>query len=297
MASSKTSKPAPGTGWKQIGVPALSACSALVSAPTGTALLVSGKDLLRSTDQGSTWERIKVRGVHGYLSRGVGLPDGRWYVVGGGGKLFVSGDDGFTWAVRSCGTSGGLSDVWTDGAHVFAVGGGEEPVAVRSTDGGTSFTRCYLPPGKAFTSLLRIIQRGPDSFLAMGSPPLVSSDAGKTWSPSQTEACYCSATLVAPQTWVAVGLLGALGRSTDGGQTWDALKKPVKTSLRDVVAVPDGALIACGDKGTVIRSGDRGLTWTREDSGVSTDLAALWVAADRLWAVGLAGTVISRPLV
>lgn len=59
----------------------------------------------------------------------------------------------------------------------------------------------------------------------------------------------------------AVGDLGAVAETLDGGQTWHALVPPTKASLLAVWRAPDGALFVAGTQGVVLRGDRGGRTW------------------------------------
>lgn len=64
--------------------------------------------------------------------------------------------------------------------------------------------------------------------------------------------------------------LGVALRSSDGGATFQPAKVPKGPPLNAVVALPDGTIVACGDKGTLLASTDDG----RSFSAISHDLEA-----------------------
>ncbi len=68
---------------------------------------------------------------------------------------------------------------------------------------------------------------------------------------------------------------------------WAAVKTPYNGSLWTGLALPSGALLACGMRGNVVRSTDDGLTWKHlpiADAGSLTG-AARWPTAGRCWSV------------
>jgi photosystem II stability/assembly factor-like uncharacterized protein len=107
-------------------------------------LVVAGEagTLLRSLDNGNTWERVAMPYTGSFFGA-VATPDGSLLVFGLRGNVFRSSDEGATWTsvdtgderTLMCGTTGG------NGAIVLA---GAAGVVLRSDDAGMSFTA--VPP-------------------------------------------------------------------------------------------------------------------------------------------------------
>ncbi|UVM75315.1 WD40/YVTN/BNR-like repeat-containing protein [Pseudomonas alvandae] len=70
-----------------------------------------------------------------------------------------------------------------------------------------------------------------------------------------------------------VGERGLLLRSTNAGQSFQALNSPYEGSFFGLLATRDGALIAYGLRGNAWRSDDRGNSWRRLDTGLESALA------------------------
>ena len=60
---------------------------------------------------------------------------------------------------------------------------------------------------------------------------------------------------------VVVGERGVIGRSDDGGDTWQLRQAPTSRSLTAVTFVDDRIGVAVGHGGTILRTEDGGLTW------------------------------------
>lgn len=71
-----------------------------------------------------------------------------------------------------------------------------------------------------------------------------------------------------------VGERGLLLRSTDAGQSFQALKSPYEGSFFGLLGTRDGALVVYGLRGNAWWSGDRGNTWRRLDTGIESTLAS-----------------------
>ena len=70
----------------------------------------------------------------------------------------------------------------------------------------------------------------------------------------------------------AVGLQGAIARSTDGGQTWALQASGTTEPLSGVSATGPMTAVAVGANGTILRTVNRGVTWKRVQTGVIAHL-------------------------
>jgi len=97
-------------------------------------------NLLRSTDFGDTWTAIKLKGARGPLEFGLSgaalLPDASLVIVGNGGSIMRSSDDGQTFVVSNRSDRISLAGVTVDdkgdlilvgqgGVHVTSPAGAE----------------------------------------------------------------------------------------------------------------------------------------------------------------------------
>jgi photosystem II stability/assembly factor-like uncharacterized protein len=93
----------------------------------------------------------------------------------------------------------------------------------------------------------------------------------------------------------AVGWIGKILESDDGGATWTPRKSGTANNLWSVFGTSDGKhLWAVGDRGTILESGDGGTTWTARNVGTNQWLNAIFGTSDgkHLWAVGTNGTIV-----
>src|SRR5262249_38400098 len=88
-------------------------------------------------------------------------------------------------------------------------------------------------------------------------------------------------------TVVAVGEVGTILRTTDGGATWTPQSSGTTRFLRGVSFADANTGWAVGDGGTILRSSDGGVTWTPQSSGRIENLRAVsFVDANTGTAVG-----------
>src|SRR5438874_2648949 len=102
-----------------------------------------------------------------------------------------------------------------------------------------------------------------------------------------------SIAIVDASTMVAVGELGTIVRTTDGGHRWTQISSGTTRNLRGVSFAGPNAGTAVGASGTILRSTDAGATWTAQVSGTTWDLNGVsFTDANTGTAVGSAGTIL-----
>src|SRR5438128_5799305 len=102
-----------------------------------------------------------------------------------------------------------------------------------------------------------------------------------------------SIAIVDASTMVAVGELGTIVRTTDGGHRWTQISSGTTQDLRGVSFAGPNAGTAVGASGTILRSTDAGATWTSQVSGTTWDLNGVsFTDANTGTAVGSVGTIL-----
>lgn len=228
----------------------------------------------------------------------------RLIAVGERGHVLLSDDEGKTWRqAKTVPTRTTLTCVHaTDANTLWAAGHGG--MILRSADAGETWS---IVTGSADgPDVLLCIRVDADGRgLAMGGfgIALATADGGKTWKavsllPGEAGEKHLNRLFVsAAGTWLIAGEGGQVLRSSDRGDPaamkWAAVKTPYKGSLWTGLALPGGALLACGMRGNVVRSMDDGLTWTHlpiADAGSFTGAAVL--PDGRPVLVGVDGTFV-----
>ena len=89
----------------------------------------------------------------------------------------------------------------------------------------------------------------------------------------------------------AVGF-GPIIRTEDGGQTWMVQNNDTGTVLWGIYFDSPTRGWAVGANGVIIQSEDGGKSWTPQSSGTKNWIFDICSAGNRLWAVGLKGTIL-----
>jgi photosystem II stability/assembly factor-like uncharacterized protein len=165
-------------------------------------------------------------------------PDGRIVVVGAGGTILVSDDQGQTWRSASDPLKQTLFSVSYGPAGFVAVG--VDGAIVRSLD------------GLAWTTVV-----------AGGAQTLRAVSTG----------AYAPAHSLGETRYVAVGAAGTMLTSTDAVH-WQQLPSITRLTLRGIVEINHEGWIAVGGGGVVLRSGE-GLSWKVVRSGTDSELFAV----------------------
>ncbi|MBE2216069.1 MAG: hypothetical protein IAE82_19505 [Opitutaceae bacterium] len=128
---------------------------------------------------------------------------------------------------------------------------------------------------------------------------ITSDDAGATWTqaPSPVSSILTCITFADAQRGWAAGHEGVILGTLDGGRTWSRVTAPTTTedSFLDLLALPDGRVLAGGAYGLYFLSRDAGATWERhpaldEDMHINRLTAG---ASGTLYLAAEAGTLAS----
>ena len=252
------------------------------------------ENLARSVDGGRHWRVVDAG--YAYSITGLATSGTHLYAVGPAGddsdllgtsRIFESDDRGVTWSAHVVGQDIELLDVVAKGAAgPCAVGTG----TVVSTDAGASWSGTGFYPrsvgsldfvsptdgwatGTGALGLLGLIQMLGDPM--QGS--ILHTADGVTWQQqlSDTRHYYADIDFADARSGWAVGTVGAIRRSDDGGATWRAQALGTRTAFTQVEAPSAndawvmGYALASGDS-VILRTVDAGKTWAPVDvPGVS----------------------------
>ena len=256
----------------------------------------SSYELFRSRDGGATWAQI---GPESQAVAAVALDrhhPGTVLVLASPG-LYRSDDGGDSWLLLATFESPYVLGMAID-PHatdtIFAVVNGasaEEAVTVRkSTNRGATWTSAELPEASGYRdggshfvfhpSRPDILYLFFDHESLSGAPVFRSTDGGGSWSQLPLQVTV-NGLAVLPEGTLFIATDFGLGRSDDGGATWEPSQWPGFPSgppydtLTQILAssAEDGELIAAGSAG-IWKSGDRGASWDTSNQGILAQSAA-----------------------
>jgi len=268
----------------------------------GLMVLVDGQ-VLRSNDNGATWNMVWSQSDGGYLGATISPFDGTAVAVGISGQIRLSTTGGQSWTGPSDHSRHTLYGVAFASPDV-AVAVGAAGTVLRSADGGDTWGR--VPSGStaqfqgvafgdantgvavAFDrTVLRTVDGGSTwvsqsiaglpsfSGVAFASPGVAviassygllrSTDGGATWAtPATNVLCSCRAVAFgSANVGVAVGAGGEIARTADGGQTWHTVPAGTSEELWAVAFADARNAVAVGANGVSVRSTDGGLSWQK----------------------------------
>ena len=115
----------------------------------------------------------------------------------------------------------------------------------------------------------------------------------QTWSlkPSPTTNNLYGVACRDSNTWIAVGDVGTIIRSTNGGNTWTSVSSPVADALRAVSFNGDIG-VAVGIGGIVLRTKDGGLNWVSETKPTTKPLYSVSMSPQMAVIGGEEGTIL-----
>lgn len=219
------------------------------------------------------------------------------YMVGDGGTLLTSADNGSTWTLLNTNTPNDLFSFISCGSGCFYFCGDTGLVA-RGTSNGLvvedhAIAGYDLP-------LWNVQIQGTDQ-------PFVVGDSGYfaksfnfgtvfTQYPTGTEEHLYGLTGFAVPYRIAVGANGTIILSNDLGLTWVPISSGTNADLRDVHTLQSASAIAVGTNGTILRSeiASNGQVWSVISSPVTADLNAVFRdgSSGAIMAVGDGGVIL-----
>ena len=228
-----------------------------------------------------------------------------WGVCNGGGQFVAVGErgtiltspDGTAWTPRQSGTTAWLTSVAYGLGHYFAVGA-DLTILVSSDAVSWEPITQFSPNTPRYR--LNVVGFDHNQFLAYGEHDFalrISPSRRVDWSSASSSASLntwwrsfasgLSLTVVTGETGLAVFALGYeyLG-------TREPTSVPAGTRSLYGIVFDHDTFTAVGEAGVILNSTDA-VTWSRQTSGITTDLQALAPFNNTLVAVGAGGTILS----
>ena len=259
------------------GTPSECGNLSLVAADPDRDVVVAGvalNGLFASADGSPTWAALGTAGGATIQNRAASIifdpADDQTFWESGhyaGGGVFRTTDGGATFEQL-----GDITHVDTLGIDfsdparsTMLVGKHEQPILLRSTDGGETWAEVQgLPDGIGYAAFPLVLDA--DTYLlgtnsGASSGIFRSADAGATWTKVFDQPVNGAPLLTSDGRilWIP-GAGGSLIESTDQGATWTETDAPVRGTWTGVVEVAGGRLVALSDSNVMV-SDDGGVAW------------------------------------
>jgi photosystem II stability/assembly factor-like uncharacterized protein len=266
----------------------------------GTILLFGEKStILKSTDNGVTWERSvpdSLGGMRTIYSASF-INNNTGYFCGAGGMIAKTTDGGANWTFLTSGVTTNLLEIsFYDDSYGFA--GGSSAVLLKTTDGGQNWIQ--YPTSTTSGEIYRITfapgTNGTTVYLGSGVTTIgrvsKTTDSGNNWS---AVASYPATSVVrgikfvdANTGYLANGTF-QIYKTTDGGQTMTMVHNPGTGVFYDLRISSNGNVYAAGSRGEVYKSADQGATWTQHNSLLDVTVNTIAVKENLLMAAASGG--------
>ena len=271
-----------GANWKALAN--IAGVNVLALDPISASTIYAGTagGVFKSTDGGGSWVSTGLSGTSISVLAIDPITPSNLYAAGD--KFYRSTDAGASWTALSFGPVGSLALDPLTPSTLYVVTNGIPPDALyRSTDGGQSWsvvTSGILSPLAIAPTSPPTLYAGRDT--STGSPGLSkSTDGGATWTQiGFTQFTHCvgfSALAIDPTNpnmmYAATGINAcdgmppAIFKSTDGGQSWNAVDTIIPPAASFTFS-PDASTIYASTRIGFFKSIDGGLNWGETNTGL-----------------------------
>lgn len=283
--------------WEFVGTPTTAQLNHIVSG--GDALVAVGEQgtVLRSVDQGKTWNRILADTAANLKALSYSGVHRRWFAVGTGGTLLRSDDDGQRWQKIALGKGLAMLDIEAifvspKSQRLFI--GGSRGLFGFSDDGGVNWQVMQLDldtPLSGFYAFNDVLV----ATSAYGNL-LVSRDEGSNWQLIETDgqAFFNDGVFDgAANVFLLASHNGKILRTADNAETWQLIDAPFHGAANYlgnvVIDKQKNVLRAFGHYGTHLISRDAGLTWESQTQHTQTPFEDVLVLEDEKSYVAFGG--------
>jgi photosystem II stability/assembly factor-like uncharacterized protein len=265
---------------------------AFVDANTGIAVGIgmSGSVILRTTNGGENWT-AQTSGTSVPLYGASFIDGNTGTVVGVGGTILKTTNGGENWTSQTSGTTSQFWSVhFTDANTGTAVGAGG--TIRRTTNGGNNWISQVSGVTHTLYSVAFTNQNN-GIIVGMGNI-LTTTNGGDTWiTNTQITESLFNIDFLDANTGIAVGDIGTIVKTTDGGQNWEYKTGGPAPEYRGAFFTTRSTGVLVGSEGVITRTTNGGQNWVSQESGTTNLLSGIFFTGINTGiAVGALGTII-----
>lgn len=211
-------------------------------------------------------------------------------IVGDGGFIATSDDNGETWTSRTSGTAQNIRGV-TFGAGSFVAAAANGTQSILTSPDGVTWTRQTTPN----VSLVDVHFANSIYVATSNAGVVLTSTNGTTWiaaTATNTNQALNGVTYsTALNLWIVVGVAGTIITATDPAGTWTVQTSGTTQNLNEVT-IFNSAIYIVGNTQTLLTS-TNGTSYTSLTAGVTANLAGIAASPTTLLITGSAGAMAS----
>lgn len=292
-----------GASWRTVQPPVNAPIYTWRLADAVTILAVSGDGVLRTQDDGATWQAVPlpagVDGLSGFRAFGAQ----RFVLTDTVGKAWLSIDGGATWNARGAGgvAQATVNSVWFfDSREGLALA--DDGSSLRTADGGRTWAAAESDSYGWYR--LQFLGDGSVGWLiSLRGTIARTTDKGRTWSttPGAGSASLVGVTdfhfIDAMRGWAVAPFgsgQGTVFTTADGGVTWQAVASTAGSQSFFAIRFADALRgVVVGPSGVAMATSDGGATWAPRSTGAFGQVFSVAFAdAATAVAVGEGGVII-----
>ena len=264
-----------GLNWTQVGSPSSSELNDIYFRNDTVIVAGVGTILLKSTNQGSSWD-VTYSGFSIIYQTFTVTDGGTYHRAGQYGRMTRSTNGGANWIDQPDITNATLWDVdFIDANTGVAVGSWQSNIMVRTTNGGTNWSA--VDPGVGI-SLFSVDFADNNIGYACGTigNMVKTTDAGATWSVlnvAGTDDILRSIDFVNANTGYALGDYGMIFKTTNGGSNWTAMQSDANDGSALFFTSEETGFLTSGSFGETFKTTNGGVNWTALNNNLN---GAIW---------------------
>lgn len=229
---------------------------------TGNAYMISGNAVLKSSDKGKNWSRLKSN----FSNWNYGLAtvgSNKIITCGDLGAINLSQDNGQTWTKPSSGTGQVLFDIYfVDDNLGYIVG--DVGIILKTINGGTTWTKQTSNTTKYLNSIYMFANQVGWTVGDNGAI-LTTTDGGTTWAVKTITLAHCNmVTFTSANNGYIVGANGLYFETKDAGVNWTLKNINTTKKLNGIKFLNQNEGWIYGDSSLLLHTTDGGSNWVDE---------------------------------